>query len=161
MSACTVGVWSVRPGRALALLARHRRAMAAVFTDAEIAELLREPFDPVACAACWAVKEAAVRALGLPPRLRFRWNEVRVDDVDRARPRIRLRGEVAAYARAVGVRRMDAVVRRHDDRLVATVVCGGGAAPVRRCEHAPLLLSRRPDGAAWSGSATSLRGGIR
>jgi phosphopantetheinyl transferase (holo-ACP synthase) len=161
VSTGAVGVWSIPPRRALDLLARHPQAMTMVFTDAEAAELLREPFNPVSCAMYWAVKEAALRALALPPRLRCRWRDVQVDlDGTGGGPRIGLRGEVAAYARSRGVRRMDAAVRRRDGRLVATVVAGGG--PARRCEITPLRLAPdRPAGAPARRSPRSLRGDTR
>lgn len=162
LSAGAVGTWSVPPRRALDLLARHPRATAMVFTDDEAAELLSGPFDLVNCTVYWAVKEAALRALALPPRLRCRWTDVQVD-IDGAAdtpPRIALRGEVADYARSRGVRRMDAAVRRHDGRLVATVVAGGG--PARHCETAPLrLVTDRPTGTPARRSPRALRGDTR
>ncbi|GAA4598157.1 holo-[acyl-carrier protein] synthase [Actinoplanes octamycinicus] len=122
-----IGAWSLESSRALAVLGRSPRVTAAVFTGAELESLLREPFNPLACAVHWTVKEATLRALALPPRLWSRWRDVRVEGSG-SRPRVRLHGEVAAYAAARGVRRVDVTVRHQDSRLIATVVAGGGAA---------------------------------
>ncbi|MGK5529166.1 holo-ACP synthase [Streptomyces sp. URMC 129] len=74
-------------------------------------------------AARFAAKEALAKALGAPPGLR--WTDAEVTQSDDGRPRLEVRGTVAARAAALGVRTWHLSLS-HDAGVASAVVIAEG-----------------------------------
>ncbi|MDT0346126.1 holo-ACP synthase [Streptomyces litchfieldiae] len=74
-------------------------------------------------AARFAAKEALAKALGAPPGLR--WTDAEVIQTDSGRPRLAVRGTVAARAAELGVRSWH-VSLSHDAGIASAVVIAEG-----------------------------------
>jgi holo-[acyl-carrier protein] synthase len=77
-------------------------------------------------AACFAAKEAVAKTLGGPGGLR--WTDVEVTHDRQGRPRLEVRGSVAAAAARLGIRSWHLSLS-HDGGLCVAVVVAEGAAP--------------------------------
>ncbi len=95
------------------------RFLRRVLTEAEEAYCLahRDPAEPFA--ARFAAKEALLKAMGVPPGLR--WQQMEVVRDGRGAPSLRLTGGAAAAAERLGVRRSWLSIT-HDHGLAAAVV---------------------------------------
>ncbi|MFF5315874.1 holo-ACP synthase, partial [Streptomyces massasporeus] len=74
-------------------------------------------------AARFAAKEALAKALGAPPGLN--WTDAEVFVEDNGRPRLRVRGTVAARAQSLGVRSWHLSLS-HDAGIASAVVIAEG-----------------------------------
>jgi holo-[acyl-carrier protein] synthase len=123
-----VGVDLCPVSRVARILARHPGRFAErVFTPAERAYCASRGVPAQHFAARFAAKEAALKALGVPPGLG--WHDLEVE-ADGGAPRLALHGPAAAAAAAQGVRRAHLSLSHAGDTAVAFVVLEGeGAAP--------------------------------
>ena len=109
-----VGIDVVAVARIERALTRTPRLALRLFTDAE-----RASARPEQLAARFAAKEAAAKALGAPGGLR--WHDAEVVVEDGGRPRLHVRGGVAAEAEAQGVRTWHLSLS-HDGGVATAVV---------------------------------------
>ena len=109
-----VGIDVVAVARMERALSRTPRLALRLFTDAE-----RASARPEQLAARFAAKEAAAKALGAPGGLR--WHDAEVVVEDGGRPRLHVRGGVAAEAEAQGVRTWHLSLS-HDGGVATAVV---------------------------------------
>src|SRR5512141_468410 len=101
------------------------RFLERVFTPGERAYCEGRQDRPSRLAARFAAKEAAVKALGAPPGLR--WTELEVVRGEGA-PALALHGAAAAAARARGVTRLHLTLTHDAGVAAATVILEGGGA---------------------------------
>jgi phosphopantetheinyl transferase (holo-ACP synthase) len=100
-----VGAYSVDPARFAAIVARHPEA-ATVFGDVTH----------------WAVKQAVLRALGAPVRLRAKWPQMEVSQDPDGRWRVTSRGPVRQFHEAHTIGHVDVTVSEQDGRITAFAV---------------------------------------
>lgn len=101
------------------------RFLAHWYTPAEIA-LCRQSSRPGRVAArCFAVKEAALKAIGASFTGPVRWREIEVLTGDHGVPTVQLWGETAAYAAGMGVLRLHASTASESGWVAAVVVAEG------------------------------------
>ena len=74
-------------------------------------------------AARFAAKEAVLKAFGTGISQRMRWTEVEVVNDRSGRPRIRLSGEVAAFAERRGLRDLDVSLTHTEGLALAHALC--------------------------------------
>jgi holo-[acyl-carrier protein] synthase len=120
MSVFGVGIDLVRVERIRAALERHpERFRARVFTKAEVAlcETLGDKY--LSYAGRFAAKEAFSKALGTGLRGAIGWTEIEVNDNERTRPTISVRGRAAAI---LGARRVHLSISHLPDYATAVVV---------------------------------------
>lgn len=115
MSIVGVGIDVVAVARLERALARTPRLALRLFTDGE-----RESGRPEQLAARFAAKEAAAKALGAPGGLR--WHDAEVVLEPGGRPRLQVRGGVAAEAEAQGIRTWHLSLSHDGDVATAVVV---------------------------------------
>lgn len=118
-----VGLDVVEVARFAAALARTPALATRLFTPAELSLPDGSARPLLSLAARFAAKEAAVKALGIPPGLR--WHDAEVVVGDRGRPGLRVVGTVAAAADAAGVRFWHLSLS-HETGLAAAVVVAEG-----------------------------------
>lgn len=131
-----------RIGRALR---RHPGFAARVFTQAERAASGRRGAGAVAyLAKRWAAKEAASKALGVGFS-GFRYTEIEVLNLPSGAPWLRLSGEVAEWARTLGVERWHVSLSDTDTAASAMVLAEGvlTGPPLRRPPWVQRRLDRR------------------
>jgi holo-[acyl-carrier protein] synthase len=104
-------------------MARSDRFLARVFTAGERAYCDARRDRPVHYAARFAAKEAALKALGVPPGIPFTDLEVTRDG---GSPALTLHGAAARAAEALGVVRLHLALTHDAGVAVATVVLEGG-----------------------------------
>ncbi|MBB0243833.1 holo-ACP synthase [Streptomyces alkaliphilus] len=104
-------------------LRRTPRLADRLFVDAERWLPDGERRGTASLAARFAAKEALAKALGAPPGLRWTDAEVTTDDL--GRPRLTVRGTVAARAAELGVRQWH-VSLSHDAGVASAVVIAEG-----------------------------------
>jgi holo-[acyl-carrier protein] synthase len=109
-----VGIDVVAVARLERALTRTPRLAARLFTERE-----RASGRPEQLAARFAAKEAAAKALGAPGGLR--WHDAEVVVEDGGRPRLHVRGGVAAEAEAQGIRTWHLSLS-HDGGVATAVV---------------------------------------
>jgi holo-[acyl-carrier protein] synthase len=104
----------VRTGTDLAEVARVEEVMTSqpglqeqVFTPRELAYCHRRRRTSVHLAGRWAAKEAVLKSLGMGMGPRMEWTDIEVVNDLGGRPRVRLHGEVEAFARSLGVHHID------------------------------------------------------
>jgi holo-[acyl-carrier protein] synthase len=78
----------------------------AVFRPDEIARCTAQRHPDRAFAACFAAKEAVVKALAEARQPGTYWQEIEIGDDGDGRPAVTLHGRIAGLARALGVRRI-------------------------------------------------------
>ncbi|WP_129308626.1 holo-ACP synthase [Streptomyces sp. L2] len=104
-------------------LGRTPGLLTRVFTPAERLTPHGEPRGPASLAARFAAKEAVSKALGAPPGLLWTDAEVLTDDT--GRPRLAVRGTVAARAAELGVTGWHLSLS-HDAGIASAVVIAEG-----------------------------------
>jgi len=112
-----IGVDVVDIARLQAALRRTPSLASRLFTDGERGR------GPASLAACFAAKEAAAKALGAPPGLR--WADVEIVHDGAGRPSLAARGTVAEAAARRGVLRWHLSVTHDGGLSVAMVVAEG------------------------------------
>jgi holo-[acyl-carrier protein] synthase len=114
-----IGVDVVEVERMQALLQRQPRFRERVFTPEEVAYCEQVAVPAAAYAARWAAREAAAKALGGVPGLRY--PDIRVDRGANGTPHLVLGGAARARAREVGA--SDVLVSLSHERRIATAFC--------------------------------------
>ncbi|MDT0308548.1 holo-ACP synthase [Streptomyces sp. DSM 44917] len=94
-----------------------------LFVDAELWLPSGERRGTASLAARFAAKEALAKALGAPPGLR--WTDAEVVSAEDGRPRLEVRGTVAAAAERLGVRSWHLSLS-HDAGVASAVVIAEG-----------------------------------
>ena len=118
-----LGVDLVPISRLEGMIERHgERLERKLFTDAERAYAHQHARPAEQLAARFAAKEAALKALDVPPNLR--WHELEVAMRGRA-PELRLHGRAARAAQGRGVRRAHLTLTHAADTALAVVVLEG------------------------------------
>jgi phosphopantetheinyl transferase (holo-ACP synthase) len=112
-----VGAYSVDPVRFAAIVDRHPGAGPMLGTATR--ETGDRRTDP---AAEWAVKQAVLRALGAPIRLRARWPEMEASQDEDGRWRVTSRGPVRQFHEAHTLGHVDVTVTEADGRITAFAV---------------------------------------
>jgi holo-[acyl-carrier protein] synthase len=122
-----VGLDVVPIARVAALLDRHgERARDRLFSETERADCERRAEPAQHYAARFSAKEAALKALGAPPGLR--WVEMEIQSATGGRPILRFSGAAAAAASARGVETIH-VSLTHAGGMAAAVVVLEGRQP--------------------------------
>jgi holo-[acyl-carrier protein] synthase len=98
-----------------------------VFTAAELEECRERADRAQALGARFAAKEACFKALGTGWTRGLSFRQVEVTGLAGGRPELRLAGEAAAQAQALGVRRILVSLTHEADVAAAVVVLEGGA----------------------------------
>ncbi len=107
------------------LAAPERGFVDAVFLPAEIARCCAHRYPARRLAACFAAKEAVIKALARTGGQGTFWQDIEVGDDARGGPSVVLHGRLAALAEALGVRRIH-VSHAHDrDHAVACAIVTG------------------------------------
>jgi holo-[acyl-carrier protein] synthase len=101
------------------------RFLAHWYTADEIALCARASRPERVAGRCFAVKEAALKAVGASFPGPVRWREIEVLTDGRGSPVVGLWGETAAHAARVGVRRLHASTARTPGWIAAVVVAEG------------------------------------
>jgi holo-[acyl-carrier protein] synthase len=114
-----IGVDLVEVERVRRILERRPTFRERVFTSEEVARCDETP-DPAPClAARWAAREAAAKALGGVPGVR--WHDIRVEVDEGGRPSLSLDGSAKARADEVGAERI--LLSLSHERSVAAAFC--------------------------------------
>lgn len=92
--------------------------LATVFDETELRWGLEQPHSDRALAACFAAKEAVIKALASAEGRGAFWHDVEIRVGDRGQPLVTLRGRIAAMAAGIGVRGV--VITWAHDRRYAT-----------------------------------------
>ncbi|EGG46573.1 MULTISPECIES: holo-ACP synthase [Streptomyces] len=119
MAIIGVGIDVAEIERFAASLERTPGLLRRLFTEEELLLPSGERRGPASLAARFAAKEALAKALGAPAGLL--WTDAEVYAEDSGRPRLRVRGSVAARAERLGVRRWH-VSLSHDAGIASAVV---------------------------------------
>ena len=120
-----VGVDVVEIARVARALDRHPRFAERVFTKAEREASARRGVGAVAyLAKRWAAKEAISKALGVGLS-GFSYTDIEVVNLRSGAPTVNVRGELAEWARALGVLRWHLSLSDTRDLAVAKVVAEG------------------------------------
>jgi holo-[acyl-carrier protein] synthase len=138
-----IGTDAVEIGRIARALDRHPGFAARVFTKREQAAAERRGAGAVAYfAKRWAAKEATSKALGVGFS-GFRYTEIEVLNLPSGAPTAELSGELAAWARTLGVERLHLTLT--DTRLEASAMViaeAAGVPPDRPATPPPWVLRR-------------------
>jgi len=122
-----VGIDLISVARIATALARHPDRFAArVFTEGERAVCAGRGQPAQHFAARFAVKEATLKALGVPEGLS--WHELEVVSDASGAPGLRLSGRAAAAAQRLGVTRSHLSLSHSDGMAIAVVVLEAGPA---------------------------------
>jgi holo-[acyl-carrier protein] synthase len=123
-----IGIDVFRTRRIAERLARpDDEVLAAVFTPAELARCRARPQPAGALAACFAAKEAVVKALGGAHGQGMYWQDIEIGTSAGGSPDVRLAGRAAAAAAGLGVTRIWLTVAGTGTHAVAGAVLEGGA----------------------------------
>jgi holo-[acyl-carrier protein] synthase len=114
-----IGVDVVDVDRMRALLDRQPRFRERVFTPEEVADCESMAAPAAGYAARWAAREAAVKALGGIPNLRY--TDVRIDRGSNGEPRLGLHGAARSRAREVGA--SDVLISLSHEARIAAAFC--------------------------------------
>jgi holo-[acyl-carrier protein] synthase len=118
-----VGIDVAEIARFEAALARTPGMAGRLFTPAELMLPSGAPRGSASLAARFAAKEALAKALGAPSGLQ--WLDAEITTEPSGRPRLTVKGTVAARARALGVRHWH-VSLSHDAGVASAVVVAEG-----------------------------------
>lgn len=120
-----VGAYSVDPRRFAAIVRRHPEA-GELFgaTDPSTVDTADavDAADLTRAATEWAVKQAVLRALGAPVRLRAKWPQMEVTQDEDGRWRVSSRGPVRQFHEAHTLGHVDVTVSENDGRITAFAV---------------------------------------
>ena len=103
----SIGVDIVEVPRVERLVRKHERVQERLFTQPEIDYCRARGKCYEHMAARFAAKEAVLKALGTGLVTGMRWTDVEVVNEESGRPRVRLGGEVAAFAEREGVQEVE------------------------------------------------------
>jgi holo-[acyl-carrier protein] synthase len=117
-----VGVDAVKVERVQRLLSEHPDRATDIFTAHELAYCHGKRRAAEHLAARFAAKEAVLKAFGTGVARRMRLSEVEVVNDRAGRPRIKLGGTVAAFARRGGLADLDVSLSHTDDLAIAHAV---------------------------------------
>ena len=117
-----VGTDLVHVPRLADAMARHAGFAARLFTSAEIAYCERHREPAPRYAARFAAKEAVLKALGTGLGRGMRWLDVEIVAAPSRQPLVRLHGEVAARARALGVAEVEVSLSHDGEYALAFAV---------------------------------------
>lgn len=123
-----VGIDIVGVDRVERLVTENPDILPTLFTDREIAYCQGKRRCYEHMAARFAGKEAVLKAFGTGLGQRMRWTDVEIFNETSGRPRVRLTGEVARWARGRGYRGDDAldISLSHTDGLAIAAVAVWG-----------------------------------
>lgn len=109
-----VGAYSVDPARFAAIVGRHAGAgaMLGVPVDASTVDIVEQATE-------FAVKQAVLRALGAPVRLRADWSRMEVTRDGYGRWRVSSRGRLRQFHEAHTLGHVDVSVSEKDGRITA------------------------------------------
>jgi holo-[acyl-carrier protein] synthase len=93
-----------------------------IFTEVELRYCLGKRRTSEHLAARFAAKEAVLKALGTGLGQRMRWTDVEILSGALGRPRVRLHGEVAAWARRGGLADLDVSLSHTSELAMAQAV---------------------------------------
>jgi len=117
-----VGVDVVGVARLERVVGDDERRQATVFTEHELAYCRGKRRCYEHMAARFAAKEAVLKAFGTGISQRMRWTDVEVVNEASGRPRIRLDGAVATYAKRHGLQDLDISLSHTEDLAFAQAV---------------------------------------
>jgi holo-[acyl-carrier protein] synthase len=117
-----VGIDAVAVHRLQRLMEADEERQARLFTPAELAYCLSKRRCYEHFAARFAAKEAVLKAFGTGISQRMRWTEVEVVNERSGRPRVRLAGAVASFAKRHGLRDLDVSLTHTESLALAHVV---------------------------------------
>jgi holo-[acyl-carrier protein] synthase len=138
-----VGTDTVEIRRIARALDRHPGFAARVFTEREQLSAKRRGAGEVAyLAKRWAAKEAASKALGVGFS-GLRYTDIEVRNLPSGAPSLRLAGEVAEWARALGVERWHVSLTDTDRDASAIVIAEAAGDPPERPSTPPPWVRRR------------------
>ena len=138
-----IGTDAVEIARIRRALARHARFAERVYTPAEREAAARRGAGAAAYLACrWAAKEAASKALGVGFS-GFPYTDIEVTNLPSGAPTIKVSGELAGWARQLGVLRWHVSLSDTRELAVATVVLEGPDDYPRRPPAPPPWVRRR------------------
>lgn len=149
-----VGVDVVEIARVARALDRHPRFAERVFTKAERDASAQRGMGAVAyLAKRWAAKEAISKALGVGFS-GFSYTDIEVVNQRSGAPSVSVRGELADWARALGVTGWHLSLSDTDELAFANVVAEGPEVLPRRPDAPPPWVRRRLERRAASGGGT-------
>lgn len=149
-----VGVDVVEIARVAQALDRHPRFAERVFTKAERDASARRGVGAVAyLAKRWAAKEAVSKALGVGFS-GFSYTDIEVVNLRSGAPTVTVHGELADWARALGVVRWHVSLSDTAELAFASVVAEGPELPPERPATPPPWVRRRLDRRSSRGGAT-------
>lgn len=123
-----IGIDVFRTRRIAERLARpDDEVLAAVFTQAELARCRARPHPAGVLAACFAAKEAVVKALGGAHGQGMYWQDIEIGTTAGGSAAVRLTGRAAAAAAGLGVTRIWLTMAGTDTHAVAGAVLEGAA----------------------------------
>jgi phosphopantetheinyl transferase (holo-ACP synthase) len=118
-----VGAYSVDPRRFAAIVERHPEAGELFGATGEPSTVdAVNAADLTRAATEWAVKQAVLRALGAPVRLRAKWPQMEVTQDEDGRWRVTSRGPVRQFHEAHTLGHVDVTVSEKDGRITAFAV---------------------------------------
>lgn len=121
-----IGIDVFRTRRIAERLARPGdEVLAAVFTPAELARCRARPQPAGALAACFAAKEAVVKALGGARGQGMYWQDIEIDTNASGSPAVRLVGRAAVAAAGLGVTHIWLAMSGTDTHAIAGAVLEG------------------------------------
>ena len=117
-----VGVDLVGIDRIARLVEDHPDSEETLFTDGERAycRARRRCYDHMA--ARFAAKEAVLKSFGTGIGARMRWTDVEIVNARTGRPQVKLSGEVADWARRMGIEDMDVSLSHTEGFAIAQAV---------------------------------------
>ncbi len=117
------GVDIIETARIRRAIERHgRRFLERVFTAGEIAYAERKAGAAERFAARFAAKEAGMKAIGTGWRRGVRWRDFEVANLRSGKPELRLHGQAAEIAQALGVRRAALSITHTKSSAIAFVI---------------------------------------
>ena len=117
-----VGIDAVAVARLERVVADDERRQATLFTEGELAYCRGKRRCYEHMAARFAAKEAVLKAFGTGMDGRMRWTDVEVVNAPSGRPRVRLGGAVASFAKRHGLKDLDVSLTHTTDLAFAHAV---------------------------------------
>jgi phosphopantetheinyl transferase (holo-ACP synthase) len=138
-----VGAYSVDPARFAAILSRHPGAgpmLGSAGSTVDTIDLTHQATE-------FAVKQAVLRALGAPVRLRAKWPQMEVSQDADGRWRVSSRGPVRQFHEAHTLGHVDVSVSEKDGRITAFAILTRDVTSVPQPPPAPTDLPDQIDAA--------------